>query len=299
MAKIDAFLRYSLIINKFRKSNCTFREIEYYLETQSDILGYELTISKRTFDRDLIQINALFGIEIKYDFSRRMYYLDKEPSSEINNHLLEAFDILNALKISEGYTDILHFEKSKPKGAENLNGLIHAIKNKLSVHFDYQKFWDETASQRTAEPYVLKEFKNRWYLIAKDLKDKKIKTFALDRLSLPDITSKHFRPDNLFDIQKYFACSFGVINGNGSRPEKILLSFSAAQGKYIKTLPLHSSQQIMLDNEDELQVKLTLSITDDFIMELLSFGKSVEVLQPQSLRQKIADEQRKAFMQYQ
>ena len=69
----------------------------------------------------------------------------------------------------------IHLESSKPKGTENLYGLLHAIKNHLIISFKYYKYWEDELSERRVEPYALKEFKNRWYLIANDLKNKIVK----------------------------------------------------------------------------------------------------------------------------
>lgn len=70
---------------------------------------------------------------------------------------------------------------------------------------------------------------------------------------------------------------------NGDKPQTIILSFDPIQGKYAKSLPWHESQEIIIDNEDELRVKLTLYITHDFFMELLSHGDTVRVIEPKSL----------------
>lgn len=85
---------------------------------------------------------------------------------------------------------------------------------------------------------------------------------------------------------------------NDDTPQEIILSFDPFQGKYIKTLPLHESQQILIDNKDELQLKLNLYLTYDFIMELLSYGEKVKVLKPRSLANEIKAAHQKAVGQY-
>ena len=84
-------------------------------------------------------------------------------------------------------------------------------------------------------------------------------------------------------MNKHYKYCFGIISPNGHKPEEIELSFDPFQGKYIKTLPLHESQQILIDNEEELRIKLTLFITHDFFMELLSYGENLRVIKPESL----------------
>ena len=82
-------------------------------------------------------------------------------------------------------------------------------------------------------------------------------------------------------------------------PQEIILSFNAFQGKYIKSLPLHETQQVLIDNKNELQIKLKLYVTHDFVMELLSFGDNVKVLKPQSLITEIKHAYQNALKQYQ
>lgn len=283
MSKRESITRYSLIIKKLRKHPATFIEISEYLALESDLQDYNFTVSKRTFKRDIEDISSLYNIDIVYDFSRKVYFIDFDEEPEINERILEAFDTFNALNISDRLSDYIHFEKRRPQGTENLYGLLHAIKNKVQIGFSYQKFWEGTITARVVEPYALKEFRNRWYVLANDLKDQKVKSFALDRLSELEITNRKFHLPNTFNINDHFKYSFGIISPNGQKPQEVVLSFDPFQGKYIKTLPLHHSQEIITDNDDELVIKLTLFVTFDFLMEVLSYGDNVKVIQPESL----------------
>lgn len=283
MSKRESIARYNLIIKKLRKKPATFNEISDYLLFESELQGYNFNVSKRTFQRDIEDISSLYNIDIVYDFSRKVYYIDFDEQSEVNERIFEAFDTFNALNISDRLSDYIHFEKRRPQGTENLYGLLHAIKNKVQICFLYQKFWEDKITLRIVEPYALKEFKNRWYVLANDLKDNKVKSFALDRLTELEITNKKFQLPNNFNINEHFKFSFGIISPNGQEPQEVILSFDPFQGKYIKTLPLHESQVILKDNEQELLIKLTLYITHDFFMEILSFGENVKVIQPESL----------------
>ena len=101
-----------------------------------------------------------------------------------------------------------------------------------------------------------------------------------------------------FNIEEYFKYSFGIIGPKRQETEEIILSFDAVQGKYIKTLPLHVDQEILFENKDELRLKLFLFITDDLIMELLSFGENMMVIKPKSLAKLMKDEHKKAYQQY-
>jgi len=299
MSKRESISRYSLIINRLRRGDVTLKEIKDYLSRESELQGYNFNISQRTFQRDLEDIRSLYDIDIQFDFGRKVYYIDSDEQSGIQNKILEAFDVINALNISQGLSPYIHLEKRRPQGTENLHGLLHAIQNKLQIKFDHQKFWEDEITDRKAAPYALKEFKNRWYVLAKDYKDSIIKSFGLDRLSNLEITNTKFEVPKGYNVEESFRYCFGIITPNeGVEPQDIILSFDAFQGKYIKTLPLHETQKILIDTDDELQISLKLYLTKDLIMELLSYGEDMKVLKPKSLADKIKGEHKKAAMQY-
>lgn len=284
MSKRESISRYSLIINKLRKYPATFEEIRNYLELESEIQGYNFNVSLRTFQRDLNDIRIIYKIDIRFNRTKQMYYIDFDEKNDVSERILEAFDTFNALNITDRISSYISFENRRPMGTENFHGLLHAIKNKKQIKFAYKRYWNEISTQRVAEPYALKEFKNRWYVLATDKKDNIVKTFALDRLTELEITKCDFTVQSGFDIENYFKYCFGIITPDaGEKPEDIILSFDPFQGKYIKSLPVHYTQQIIIDSESELRIKLKLFITHDLIMELLSYGDTLEVLKPQSL----------------
>jgi predicted DNA-binding transcriptional regulator YafY len=298
MSKRETIARYNLIINKLRKHPATFTEIADYLVLESELQEYNFNVSKRTFQRDIEDIRSLYSIDIQYDFSRRVYHIDIDEQLEQNKRILEAFDTFNALNISDRLSNHIHFEKRRPQGTENLYGLLHAIKNETQISFAYQKFEADEVIHRVVEPYAIKEFKNRWYVLANDLKDQKVKSFALDRLSKLEITRRKFQLPHDFNVNEHFKYCFGIISPNNEKLREVILSFDPLQGKYIKTLPLHESQEILKDDETELLIKLKLFITHDFIMEILSLGENVKVIQPPSLITEIKKALEAALKQY-
>lgn len=307
MSKRGYFSRYLLIIKKLKnKPYSTYEEIQGYIDNQFDYLQMQddtlnIGFSKRTFQRDIREIRNVFGIDIEYSKPQKGYFISQNEAENMNfQRMMEAFDMFNSLNLAQDLTPYIHLEQRKPQGTENLYGLLHAIKNKLIIKFEYQKFWEEEITERKTEPYALKEFKNRWYLLAKDHKDQKTKTFALDRLSKLEITKLSFQYPKNYSIEKVYRNCFGIITGEGEnmKPETVVLSFNPFQGKYIKTLPLHHTQQILVDNENELQIKVELFITYDFVMELMSFGANLKVLEPYSLAKEIQEKHISAYRAY-
>jgi len=300
MSKSEHFLRYGAIINKLRNAReATFEEINDYLKREGDLKGYNLSVSKRTFQRDLDEIRSIFNVNIQFNFSRRVYYVeDDNEQTDVNNRMLEAFEMFNSLNVAGNLTQYIHFEKRKPHGMENFYGLLHAIKNRLLIRFVYHKFWEEESSIRIVEPYSLKEFDGRWYVYVKDMKDGKIKTFGLDRISDLEITKKRFIFPPEINVKEHFKNCFGIICPGKGDPEEVILSFIPVHGKYVKSYPIHESQEIINDNADELKIKLKLFITDDFVMELLSYGDMVKVISPKHLQVKMCNEYKGALGKY-
>jgi len=285
-------------MNKLRRGSATFEQIDAYLAMQSELQGGNLRMSLRQFQRDIKDIESIFEVDISYDFKLKVYAINQDETSEVSQRRMEALDVFNALKIGESSSMSIHFEKRKPQGTENFHGLLHAINNQLQISFTYQKFWDDYLSHRTVEPYALKEFRNRWYLLALDLNDLKVKSFAFDRLTELEISKKKFYSSETFDVNEYYRSCFGIISPTDHDLEEVILSFDAIQGKYIKSLPLHETQEILIDNEHEVRIKLNIYLTLDFIMEILSHGDNVKVIKPKSLIAELKKSYQNALAQY-
>ena len=289
MSKKQFLKRYSLIINKLRKNDSAFEDIQKYLAEQSinDEENYEISI--RTFQREIKEIASTHNIEIKYFRSENVYRIISDGNEERSERLMESLEIIDALKISSSLSNHLIFEKRKPLGINNLSYLMGAIKNKNEIQFSYSNYWAEESieTHRKVQPFALKEAKYRWYLIAKDLKDNRIKTFSLDRISNLENKNITFDFPANFNPEDMFRHSFGIMSEDDKIPQKIVLSFSYKQGKYIKTLPLHHSQKELYSDDNEYRVELFMQPTYDFVMELLSMGAEVKVLEPESLKTEI------------
>jgi len=305
MSKRGYISRYLLILKKLKiKHYSTYKELQSYIEYNLDFLQKQddtlnIGFSKRTLQRDIKEIRNVFGIGIEYSRSHKGYFISQNEAENMNfQRMMEANDMFYSLNLSQDLKPYVHLEKRRPQGTENLYGLLHAIKNRLQVKFVYEKFWDEETSHRTVAPYVLKEFRNRWYFISKDDKDDTIKRFALDRITNLEITNQTYEYPTDYNIEESYRYCFGIINPEDSEPQDIILSFNPFIGKYIKTLPLHETQEVIVDNDEETKIKLRLYVTHDLIMELLSYGENMKVIEPKSLADKIKQAHENAFRLY-
>ncbi len=289
--------RYTKIISLLRRRPMSYQELQDEISLDPDAIEENLLTSQRTLQRDLKAIASIYEIEIASDKSCNKYYIKEDVEDLQTRRLRESFEIVNAIKLSKGFGDCLVFEERRHLGTEHMAGLIHAIQNNLITEFNYTKFWDSSESHRKVKPIALKEARNRWYLIAQDEKDSSIKNFSLDRIMELNISSVKFQPVH-YDISKEFKESFGIINGTSEKPVEVILAFTPEQGRYIEPLPLHHSQQLILENEEEIRFSYFIKPTYDFKMEILSYGAQLKVLEPKALKKDIAKGLKAALDQY-
>lgn len=305
MSKRGYISRYMMLIKRLKaRPFRAFEDLEQYVTRELTTLHMQddklvVGFSKRTLQRDIRDIRTLFGINITYDASQKGYFINSsEYESSGFQRMIEAFDVFNSLNMTGDMASLISVQPRGSAGTDNMYGLLHAIKNNVKARFSYHKFWNDEVQIRMVEPYLLKEFRNRWYVITIVANCDEIRTFALDRITNLEITSQKFTKNNNVNLEDVFQYSFGIITGDGDSPKEIILSFGPFQGKYIKSLPLHSSQTILIDNDEELRVALQLHPTHDLLMEILSFGDNVKVLKPASLVKEIKEAHKKAFTQY-
>ena len=289
MAKREQMFRLMNTSNflKSKPNGVTFREVQLYLEEKynEEEFDNDLAFSEKTFKRDRKLLRDLFKIETKFNRSTMLYQIvdDIEPNHTIFDNLI----LINAYKKASDQANILLFEKRQASGLENLDGFIHAIKNTKIISCIYTKYWEGIPVKKVLEPYAVKEFRNRWYLIAKDRNDKDfiLKTYGLDRITNLEIHSSTFVKNNNVNVEDMFINSFGIISTLGQKPTKIILSLIPWQGMYVKSLPIHHSQRILIDNNNELKLELNLVPTYDFYQELLTHNERILSLEPKAVRE--------------
>ena len=297
MAKIEQMLRLKFIedfLRSRRNRGASYDEIQDYLEKkyeQDDIDLDDLKFTKRTFLRDKVAISKVLKTDIVYRRSTNTYAIDEDNDDEFQEDVFDNLLLVEAFRTVKGKKNIMLFEQRKSRGLHWLSGLVHAITHHKIITLQYTKFWEGVSHTKVLEPYAVKEFKNRWYLLAHEKNDEKyfLKTFGLDRISELEIAPSSFKPKQ-YDIEKDFENSFGIISTLDETPKEIVLSFDADQGKYIKTLPLHHSQEILVDNDKEFRIKLILVPTFDFEREILSLGSSVKIISPESFKKTMRKE---------
>ena len=298
MSKRETLHRHRLIISKLRRSPCDFEKLQDFLEYESEITGDRLSCSQRTFQRDLKEIESLYKIVIEFDHVLKAYRITEDQNEEHNERLMEAFEVYHALNMSSSLQGQVILEKRKALGTDHLYGLLHGIKSRREVSFSYRSYYDDSLSERQVQPVAIKEARNRWYLIARDAKDDAFKSFGLDRIENMEITNCKFKVHD-YDPEEDYRYAFGIINGTDEEVQEIELAFTPKEGRYIKSLPLHHSQQSLWENEKESVFSYRLIPTYDFKMEILSYGDQVKVLKPESLKKQILEKLSSTIRNYQ
>ena len=196
--------------------------------------------------------------------------------------------IINRVNISPNPDDsslakFIQFEKSTVSlGNEHLAPLLDHIKSRKSVRIQYRKFSDDLLNEYELHPYLLKEYHNRWYLIAFNVERKAMRTYGLERIEKLETGEKKFTIDSNFQPDLFFKYSLGITE-RSEKPEQIELQFQAAIGKYLVTQPIHSSQQVIKEDKSHITFGLHVLITAELINLILSFGHQVKVLKPKKL----------------
>ncbi len=183
---------------------------------------------------------------------------------------------------------LIQFEKETVAvQMDHLPHLIKAITEKRIVTFEYVKFDDGEIHLHKVNPLLLKEYRNRWYIVASIPEMKEPLLFSLDRIRELHLTNQHFRRPSTFDADEYFKYSLGITRHNFEKPIKVILSFDPSQSNYLKSKPLHSSQKILKSDVTECKIELTVQVSWELLSLILSYGDLVKVIKPNSLIQSI------------
>lgn len=284
MATQTLLNRYIWIVDTIRQyGSITPRELnECFL--RSPFSGGD-PLPRRSFYNNREAIKAIFGLTIEFDAHTNSYFIkeDRENGGKhVNNWLLNSAAIANMLSDSRDVSHLIFFEEV-PSARHHLDTFIKALKEKHVVKFDYHPYtriYPKTGL--ILEPYFLKIFRQRWYVTGRNVADKAIKTYALDRMLNVTLTTDEYTIPEDFDPAKYFHNSFGIVFDEGEVRD-VEIRVDPKQAKYFRALPLHHSQSERLCDGYSL-FSYRLKLTSDFVAELLSYGPRVVVESPEELR---------------
>lgn len=248
------------------------------------------SLSRQTFDRWKGNILMSLGVDIDCHLRSGYRYYISNPdvlcNGELSRWLLDTYSTANTLTQSLGLKDRILVE-NVPSNRSFLTEIIDAMKDNRTIMISHKSFRHDKASTFPVNPYCLRMFQKRWYLLASSVNGGKIRLYGLERLANIEVTNERFTLPDGFDAKEYFATFFGVVLDDKVPVQRIVLRAYEQHQNYIRTLPLHPSQKEIYTCEDYADFELTLRPTYDLIMELLHVGAMVEVVEPQSLRQQM------------
>ncbi len=278
-------------VNQAGSTGITFKDIRSKWE-RNDLLSGGIQYPKRSFHNHVTAIRELFGIEIACNKNTNSYYIansrELKDSSGFKGWLLDALSLNNQLEESSQLKDRILLEEN-PSGRELLPTILEAMRDNKMLTFSYKPYWvedDHISNLYHVEPYALKVFKRRWYLLGK-YGNSPLKVYALDRILDIDIEFESFTLPADFDAESFFSSCFGIIVSDED-PQTIKLKVDAFQSNYLRSLPLHPSQKETERTEEYSVFTYFLRPTFDFVQELLTLRETAEVLAPKELRAEMA-----------
>ncbi len=314
----NALIRYKTIDiclrNKYRQWT-----LEDLIDACSDALyeyeGIDKGISKRTVQMDIqmmrsekLGYNAPIVVYDNkyYKYEDEDYSITNTPLSEQDlKTMSEAVEILRQFKGFSYFSDmgdivsrledhissaklqtipVIDFEKNESlKGLNYLDIIYQAIVNKQAIKLKYRSFKARSANTFLFYPYLLKEYRNRWFVFGR--RKGNLINLALDRIHSIEVAEKErFVENNLFDPQTFFDDLVGVTKNVGMKAETVRFWVNKNNTPYIQTKPFHKSQKIVEEHEDGSKIfEINVVINKELQREFFGYADTIKILSPQSL----------------
>lgn len=295
-----------LITTIYRAGKISLAEInEKWVDSE---LSEGIEMARATFNRHKDAIQDMFGIFIECDRKDGFrYYIGNDEvlrENTVQNWMLSTLTVNNIISESMPLKDRILLE---PIATDDvyLKTMIEAMRNGVKVEMVYQRYTSDKPKTLKVEPYALKLFAQRWYVLGNlhyDATETKpvwdcLATFAFDRIKEIKLTKEKYKVKKDFDASAFFANYYGITTDNETL-SKVVIRAMGYERFYMRDLPLHHTQKEIASGEDYIDFQLMICPTYDFINRLLSSGSAIKVLEPQWLADKIRDEHRKAAEMY-
>jgi len=251
-------------------------------------------IPLRTFHEHRKGIKEMFGVEIVCDRSHGNVYYVKNPEvleeKKLEKWLLRKYSIPQDFVTFNSMKDRILLEEI-PLGTAFLDAIIEAMQKNMELRIDYQRYESEQEEHLQTlhiQPYALKVFNRRWYLLGFIKEKDGLRTIALDRILALKVLTKSFTLPEDFDARKYFANVIGIFVNNDLPVTKVKILTYGILADYLRSTPLHKSQSEGKSKHGEFaEFTYKLCITPELVSQLLAMGDKVEVLEPQELREEM------------
>ncbi|MBD5342196.1 MAG: WYL domain-containing protein [Bacteroides sp.] len=244
-------------------------------------------LHRATFNRWRDAIYEQFGIMIDCQkVGGYLYYISNPEDideNKLKKWMLDSFAVGNIIGENLSLKGRIMVDEI-PSGHDYLTTILEAMKGNRIVNITYRPFKKSHGYTFSIEPYCVKLFENRWYVLAHNLGYGDNRLYGLDRIENIEVTAETFNLPMDFNAEVYFSTAYGIVVGTGEKPERIILRAKEGHKHYLKSLPLHHSQRLIVDDGEYADFELFLAPTYDFVMKLLQVGSKIEVIAPAHLR---------------
>ena len=295
----NLFGRYVWLIDLLRQyTRLSYKEINEKWKRSGLSYGDDDNLPIRTFHNHRAAIRDIFNIDIEIDpnVSGYKYHIentDKLQGDAFRSWLIDSFATLNQLQADRSLEGRVQFEDI-PSGGKWLTLFMQAMRENKVVQITHQGFGKGNANTFDIEPYNLKVVKRRWYVIGNNpyyvdynKRHKKhipeVRVYGLDRIQSAVMTDKTFVMPHDFDINKFYEGCCGSIPSDEDIEHVVIRAYYQSPD-YLRTLPLHESQQELESDEESTLFSYDVKLTYDFLQLIMQQGDQVEVLEPESLR---------------
>jgi len=261
-----------------------------------DCPAFDGPLPLRTFHEHRKGIKEMFGVDIECDRSKGNVYYVKNPEvldkNKLAKWLLRKYSIPQDFATFNGMKDRILLEEI-PLGHSYLDDIIEAMQQNVELQIDYQRYMNEQEEHLQTfhiQPYALKVFNRRWYLLGYLKEREALRTIALDRILNMEVMKASFELPADFDARKYFADVVGIYVNKDNPVTKIKIRAYGVQADYLRSTPLHKSQSEVRSKHGEfVEFTYRLCETPELVNQLLAMGDKVEILEPETLREKIKE----------
>ncbi len=258
---------------------------------ENEMMSGGVDLSKRTLHKWIDVVFDTFGIIISNE-GRGEYRYYLENPNELKNGSMERWlysvnSVSNALIEHKALHNRVMLENI-PSAENHLDTIMSAMKNNNRLRIVCHDYYDNKDSLLIVEPYLLRLWHQRWYIVANTVNTSEVRRYCLDRIVEMQVMDERFTMPIDFSVEEFFRDCYGVMSDSfGPEATHVRLKLTAFQANYIRDLPLHKSQQEIERNEEYSIFDLYVRPTYDLYQEVLRMGTQVEVLEPNYMREEI------------
>lgn len=279
--------KYTWLIDTIRRAGkISHKELSDRWERNKDLSDCR-PLHRATFNRWRDAIYEQFSIIIECQkVGGYLYYIanpEDIDEDRLKKWMLDSFAVGNIIGENLSLKGRILVDEI-PSGRDHLTTILEAMKENRVVTISYRPFKKERSYTFPIEPYCVKLFENRWYVLAYNPQYQELRLYGLDRVESAVITEDTFKLPKKFDAAEFFSSAYGIVVDKEIEPQRIIIRADENHKPYLKSLPLHHSQRLLEDQGEYADFELYLAPTYDFVMKLLQVGSMVEVLEPAHLR---------------